>query len=478
MEQNRELIPFQLSWIGGLRRVIFCTAGACSVGVCHRAQRNQAQINILFRDGLTPTMQNPTHGRYPLPHNRYIEIADMVKKKNPTPILQGASILSFSLERWGHVWRSRHHIMSALARDNKVLFASSPYYIRDVMRNPVGLDEDATGVSRVADNLHAYIPPRWLPTIFRYPKLDRLIKDLRAWHLRKAMRRLGMARPILYIWHPSFADLVGDFDESLVVYHCYDEYSSFDATKYERELRETQERALLKRADIVFTVSDKVRARRLEFNPNIYTINNGVDYQLFSKAQYPETVVPEDIRVIPRPVIGLVTTLTSITDIPLLTQIFQRRSDWSFVFIGLENPPEHMMSEELKAFQRLPNVYVIGRRTLQDIPGYLKGCDVCAIPWVINELSLSGSPLKLYEYLASGKPVVSTPLSHLLPLEKVISFASNADEWIDAIEGIFLGESQGMIENRQSVARENTWEKKVEFISQKLEQELTKRQDL
>jgi glycosyltransferase involved in cell wall biosynthesis len=160
-----------------------------------------------------------------------------------------------------------------------------------------------------------------------------------------------------------------------------------------------------------------------------------------------------------------------------LRQIFERRSDWSFVFIGLDQTPEHLMSEDLKAFQRLPNVHVIGRRTLQEIPSYLKGCDVCAIPWVINELSLSGSPLKLYEYLASGRPVVSTPLQHLLPLDGVIAFASNANEWIEAIEAALRSGGPGTIDARQSIARENTWEKKVDFISQKVAQELALRRE-
>lgn len=400
----------------------------------------------------------------------------MVKKEDSKTLLEGASILSFSLERWGHVWRSRHHIMSDLADENKVLFASSPHYIRDVFRNLGRGNDDAAGVSRISKNLHTYIPPRWLPTIYRYPRLDQVIRNFRVWHLRRMLHRLGMKRPILYIWHPSFADVVGAFDEVLVVYHCYDEYSSFNERTAGNEIQEVQERILLRRADIVFAVSEKVRKRRLAFNPNIHVVNNGVDYSLFATAQDANTVVPEDIRSIRPPIIGLVTTLTSITDIGLLTQIFQRRPGWSFVFIGLEETPEPRMSEELKVFLRLPNVHVIGRRTLQEIPGYLKGCDVCTIPWIINELSLSGSPLKLYEYLAAGKPVVSTPLHHLLPLEGVITFASDANEWIGAIEDALRGDGPGSIDDRQTIARENTWEKKVALISQKLAQEMTNRQ--
>src|SRR5215472_13622726 len=136
------------------------------------------------------------------------------------------SILSFSLERWNSVWRSRHHIMAQFARSNKVLFASSPFYIREALRGFWGKTEESSGVSRVSDNLYTYIPPRWLPVNYRYPSLEKRVQQSRRKHLRGVLSQLGMICPILYIWHPSFLDMVGCFDEALVVYHCYDEYNS------------------------------------------------------------------------------------------------------------------------------------------------------------------------------------------------------------------------------------------------------------
>src|SRR2546425_7152569 len=118
-----------------------------------------------------------------------------------TADLREGSILSFSLERWTHVWRSRHHIMSRVANDNAVLFACSPFYIRDAIRGSRNADQEISGVSKITDNLFTYIPPRWLPTNYRYPALDRIIKEWRCLHIRSHMRRLGMKQPILYIFH-------------------------------------------------------------------------------------------------------------------------------------------------------------------------------------------------------------------------------------------------------------------------------------
>ena len=393
--------------------------------------------------------------------------------------MREGSILSFSLERWTHVWRSRHHIMSRLANDNTVLFACSPFYIRDAIRGSRNADQEISGVSKITDNLFTYIPPRWLPTNYRYPALDRIIKEWRCLHIRSHMRRLGMKQPILYIWHPDFLDMVGCFNEALVVYHCYDEYSSF-VSKNERlgamENLVARERELLKRADIVFTASEELRARRSSLNPNIHVVENGVNYALFSKAQEAQTIIPEELLVIRRPVIGYVATQTIVTDLALLTQIFQHRQDWSFVFIGVERAPEHQAEEALRTLQRLPNVHFIGRRTLQEIPAYLKGCDVCAIPWLLNDITMvSSSPLKMYEYLAAGKPVISSPLPHLRHLESVMTFASDANEWITAIEAALQEDSSRMIQERDKIARENTWDQRANFVSQKLAEELSKR---
>jgi len=390
----------------------------------------------------------------------------------------GEAILSFSLERWNNVWRNRHHIMSRLAHDNKVLFASTPFNIRDAIRTSWNADKEISGVSRITDKLHTYIPPRWLPTNDRYPRLDRIIKDWRCWHIRNRMRRLGMKQPILYIWHPDFLDMVGHFNEALVVYHCYDEFSLFVSNSMRPGAMENlvaRERELVRRADIVFTVSEQLRTRRSSLNPNIHVVTNGVNYELFSRAQDARTKIPDDLLAIRRPIIGFVATQTNITDLVLLLQIFQHRQDWSFVFIGVERAPEHQAEEALRALQKLPNVHFIGRRTLEEIPAYLKGCDVCAVPWVLNELSLSASPLKLYEYLAAGKPVVSTPLPHLMHLESVMTFAGDANEWIESIEAALKEDKPRMVQERDKIARENTWDQKANLVSQKLAEALAKR---
>jgi len=400
----------------------------------------------------------------------YMSRVTNVDPRNMT--FAGHSILSFSLDDWTAVWRSRHHVMSQLAKHNRVLYVSPPFYVRDVLRDLGSATGRPSGIVKVGDNLHSYVPPRWLPDSYRYPALDRLIKNWRYRHIRRAMTRLGMSRPILYVWHPAFVDVVGKFDESLVVYHVYDEYASFETEPEKRDLLLAQERQLLAKADIVFTVSEELTARRQPFNANTHTVQNAVDFGLFSKAREAATRIPDDLLAIRGPVIGCVMTQTPFMELALLHEVFRRRPDWSFVFLGAEKAPSETASAPLNALQALPNVHFIGRRNRIDIPRYLKGFDVCAIPYILNDVTVVGSPLKLYEYMAAGKPIVCTPLPLLQHLDDVIAFATDADEWIRAIESALQDDGVKRIAQRQALAAENTWEQRVAFISSKMTERL------
>jgi glycosyltransferase involved in cell wall biosynthesis len=371
--------------------------------------------------------------------------------------LEGASIISFAVDRWTDVPRCRHHVMSRLARHNRVLFTAPPWYVRDALN--FKRDDDA-GLSRITDNLYTYAPPRWLPYSYRFSLADRWCLRLRSHLLTRTVRRLGMERPILYIWHPIFSNVIGQLDERLIVYHCYDEYSAFSGN--DRRQVEEAENRILDAADLVLTVSKGLYARKRARNPNTYHVPNGVDYSLFAGAQDPATPVPGELDALPRPVIGCVTRIVpEYFDAALLRTVFTTRPDWSFVVVG----PECSASPALSELKALPNVHFLGRRELTELPSYLKAFDACLIPYVLTENKRLADPLKLYEYLAAGKPVVSKPLPGLSTFGDVVTTASDASEWIDAIDEAIRTDSPELIGRRQAVARQNTWDDRVAFIS-------------
>src|SRR6185295_9770321 len=237
-------------------------------------------------------------------------------------------------------------------------------------------------------------------------------------------------RPILYIWHPSFAPAIGQVAGArAVVYHCYDEYAAF--TGVDRAQVADDEARVLESADLVLTVSDGLYARKRAFNANTHLVRNGVDYDLFATAQDPALAVAAEVRDLPRPVIGCVTRIVpDYFDAELLEEVFRRRPEWSFVVVG----PKCAHSSALSRLERLPNVHLVGRRDLSVLPSYLKAFDACLIPYVLTENKQLADPLKTYEYLAAGKPVISKPLAALETFGDVISFATTADEWIEAID--------------------------------------------
>ncbi|HEV8346071.1 MAG TPA: glycosyltransferase [Vicinamibacterales bacterium] len=375
-------------------------------------------------------------------------------------MLEGASIVSFAVDQWTDVPRCRHHVMSRLAERNRVLFTSSPWYVRDALRRGRA---GRPALTRISDNLHTYTPPRWLPYTYRFPRVDGVMRKLRALAIEHVLDRLAMARPILYIWHPSFADVIGQFDARAVVYHCYDEYAAFGGSDRSRVAED--EARILAAADVVVTVSEGLYSRKRALNANTHLVRNGVDYALFASAQSPSLETAVEVRDLPRPVIGCVTRIVpEYFDAELLHEVFSRRPEWSFVVVG----PECATSSPgpgLSALKKLPNVHLLGRRGLTELPSYLKAFDACLIPYVLTENKQLADPLKVYEYLAAGKPVVSKPLTALAPFGDLVSVASTADEWIEAIEHAIHDHSPERVAQRQAIARQNTWDDRVERIA-------------
>lgn len=377
----------------------------------------------------------------------------------------GSSVLSLSIEKWDHVWRSRHHVMSRLGRHHKVLFASLPPDLAESRSMLTGGHTGGLRSTPIADHLREYVPSPWLPVNYRSPRADGLVEALRRRRLRREMSRLGMTDPILYIWHPRFVDCVGSFGESLVVFHCYDEYSAFNASDAERERIRQQEERLARRADLVIAASESLADARRQLNPHVHVVENGVDYDLFAQAQRADLQVPPALAALPGPIIGCVLTQLTVVDVPMLVELLRQRPQWQVVVIGMDRPQSGDQGAALDALLAMPNLHFAGRQKLAAMPAFLKGCDVCAIPWVINDITAaSSSPLKLYEYFAAGKPIVSAALPLLKHLSGLVAFATGAQQWVKAIEQALAGDGPALVAQRQRLARENTWDQRVASI--------------
>jgi len=217
---------------------------------------------------------------------------------------------------------------------------------------------------------------------------------------------------------------------------------------------------MVQHVDVVFASSVAQFERRKPLNPHTYLIRNGCDFE-YIQSQLAVDRVPEELQDLKRPIIGCVGVYDFKVDIELFVQLARSRPAWNFVLVG----PWLRSTEELKQLQALHNVMVIGRRPFEHIPVFLKQFDIGIIPWHITDSIANAFPLKLFEYLAAGLPVVSTKWPELARMEDVgIRFANDATGFVEAIEEELAHDTEAKRRERMAIARNNSWSAKADEV--------------
>lgn len=376
-------------------------------------------------------------------------------------MLEGSSIICFAHD-WGGDPTSKTHIMRILARRNRVLWINSigmrrpTASVADLGRLASKLRRGFGGCREVEPNLFV-VNPLVVP-LPGVAAADRLNAVILSGTLGRLCRRLGLKRPILWSFMPTVGRLLGTLDEKMVIYHCVDEYAEFSGVPKEALLR--MERDLVRRADLVLTSSERLCEERRPANPNTYFIPHGVDLDHFARSLDEATIVPDELRSLPRPVVGFIGLLADWVDLDLLRAVALARPAWSFVLIGRS-------STDLAAVKDLPNVHLLGQKPFSSLPAYCRGIDVGIIPFRINKLTLRANPLKLREYLAAGLPVVSTPMPEVARLASLVHLAEGPEAFLNGIESaLAAARSDGSARGRRSLAMTaEGWEARVEEIS-------------
>lgn len=384
--------------------------------------------------------------------------------------LEGADILCIASANWdASLWTNSQHLMSRLARTNRVLFVESlglrkpRASWRDIYRVGGRIRNWARGVRSVSDNLFVYAP-------LVIPVYDvSWVRRLNFWILRASLgriaRRHGFRKMILWTFLPTSCDLVGHMGEMLSIYHCVDEYGANPGVP--AETIQEMEKILLGKVDLVFTTSKSLYEGKKPYNPNTHYLPNVADADHFCKAMHKETEVPGEIRALPGPVIGFVGALSDYkVDFPLLVHIARSHPDWSIVLVGPVWTGDG--NKDIDILNRMKNVHFLGAKPYGDLPGYLKGMDVCIIPFLINETTVNVFPMKFHEYMATGKPVVVVDLPSVKEFDGFCRLAPDCGEFVHAIEES-LGESGEMSVERVAVARRNTWEVRIDQIAEIVE---------
>lgn len=387
-------------------------------------------------------------------------------------MLEGHSLVYFGPEPWAGLWRNRHQLMSVFSRNNKVLYVEPRAHLRPAARAIWG--ERSLGLGRplcetVQSNLTVFHTPRLAP-ISGNPLLATLTRSVRHHLLHKALARLGMCKPIAWFSRPRMVDLLGVCQEQLSIYHVVDEYAAYgNRTEAQKERVRVIERRMLALANMVIVVSKPLLATKQQYNPSTYLVPNAVNYEAFRRVMSDDTPPPSDIARLPRPIIGYIGLISGRLDLGLLVDMARKHPEWSLALVGAVREQErHGMIEQLRG---LPNVHLLGYRAIERVPHYVKAFDVGMMPYRMGEEALHISPLKLYDYLACGKPIVSVDIPSVRPFSQVVHIAGDRETFFRRV-GEALREDGSLTSRRLSIAERHTWEARVEHLSTLIEQAL------
>lgn len=391
--------------------------------------------------------------------------------KNPPPkALEGHSIVYFGNDWFAENRTSSHHVASRLARLMPLLYVDSPG-----LRAPTGSKRD---VKRLFKKLAASLrlpqqlaPGFWHCTVpqipyRRVPGVGALNRAFGLWAVRRAIRHVEFKQQISWfvVPHPGF--MAHRLGESLCVYYCIDDYAAHPGVDGEQVARADRELTL--RADQLFVAPPALLDEKKAINPTATFAPHGVDVDLFQQALDPATPVPEVARELSRPVVGYFGSIAAWIDIEMIAWLARARPQWSFLMVG-------QSFVDVSELRVLPNVLLAGPQPYDSLPGWAKAFDVAIIPYRLNQQVLNANPLKLREYLATGRPIVTVSNPEIERFSRWVHVVDGRHAFLAAIEAALRPEPDGSALARVDVVRKMTWDSRVDEVLATVGRALEKR---
>ncbi|MEZ5404558.1 MAG: glycosyltransferase [Bryobacteraceae bacterium] len=381
--------------------------------------------------------------------------------------LEGHSIVYFGNDWFGENRTSSHHVARRLGRRLPLLYVSAPG-----LRAPKATGRDVKKLFRKLGqtlDLPTEIGPHmWHMTMpqvpfRRLPGMDAFNTASGSFLIRRAIAHLGFRDVLAFVLVPHAGPAAAAIGARLLVYYCTDDYAALPGVDKERVTRLDED--LTRRADQVFVTSPKLIESKIPLNPNSVFAPHGVDVELFSKASDPAFEPAPATAALRHPVIGFFGVIGAWIDVPLLNFLAASRPDWTFLFVG-------MASTDLAGLDRLPNVVMPGPQPYEDLPRWAQAFDVAIIPYILNQQVLMANPLKLREYLATGKPVVSVSTPEIDRFAHCIRLAHNRDEFLAQIEAALEEGAAPRRAERQQAVASMSWDARAEETLRIVEQRL------
>ena len=392
-------------------------------------------------------------------------------------VLSGKSIICFGGEDWWyHHPHSKNHLMRRFARaGNKVIFVNSismglaPIKSGEVLTRIKRKLKSYAKFARTTEEGITVVSPAVVP-FFGNRAATAANRRLLTTQIATLAKRRGLANPILWIAIPTAVVVIGHLHESLVIYHVSDKYdaNTMDHATDPEFIRGLHDRAI-DAADLVFYSSRKLLSEATRGREKSFLLEQAVDFDHWSQIGRGLRVT-EAVERIPRPRIGYFGAIEPwLIDQDLIKQASRERPDWNWIFIG--NKSRGLEIENLATVHFLPPV------SYQELPSYAAGFDVCVLPWNTDVPFTSyGSAIKVREYLASGKPVVISPLPEYESMSDVLRIGRTRDQFLALVDEALRESGSGKMRGRQDAVRDGTWDVRAEWVSELIEQRLAKRE--
>jgi glycosyltransferase involved in cell wall biosynthesis len=381
-------------------------------------------------------------------------------KSNTSSATSTKRLLFFSIEDWNEVWRRNQFFCAELVRRNpdaEILWVNP---VVDLLHSLMRHDFSQFSAIRLAPNAvtgQAQIltikPIKILPNKLGREFNNRLFAD----NIRSALHSLGWTSYDVWINAQSARQLLPFPGTKKLIYDITDDWTKMPQPEHIRLATIEDDAAMLRDADHVIVCSRQLYESKKNRCRELTLIHNGVDDHRYHPDQLSKTETPADIGQIQKPIIGYTGTLhSSRLDLALTAQVADELKHVNFVFVG----PDCLTAAERKLLNK-PNIHILGSRSYEELPRYIARFDAYMTPHLVNDFTESLDPLKLYEYMSTGKPIISTDCAGFREMTELVSIAPNASEFARAIEVALNSEDPARACQRIAWAQNQSWTARV-----------------
>jgi glycosyltransferase involved in cell wall biosynthesis len=388
--------------------------------------------------------------------------------------MENTAIVFLSNAAWSYgLPTNRQQLPIRLADHAQVLYAS-PFSLSQAILGHLHLGDFQPNLRQIKPNLHSFDYPRLLPMVrgqvWPFILIDRWLQ-IRL--LRKYIGQLGFNKFILWFYFPpNFAYLQSNLNPVLTCYHCTDDHAGYAESLGlpSRKIRKT-EKQLVSTVDVVFTTSRPLYQQKSIINCHTYLMPNVADVEHFYPVAEGTVSIASDLQDIQHPVVGFIGAVDRYkVNFELVNNVARKLPKWNFVFVG---PIGSGDGTSIADLPQRSNLYFLEARPYASLPRYLAGFDVCIIPYNLNSYTSGVFPLKFWEYLASGKPIVTTPLPALQEHYEHVEVGSDTESFVLALRhALATSEDEALKQHRVELAAHQSWERRAEEMLEVLNSHL------